>query len=85
MVHAKGIAIEMIDPITKESIRSFVSIIQANDFLKIKTFHTGGISDVCKGKGKTAYGYLWKYKEDICDVTVDEVIMMDNNEIYMID
>ena len=49
----------MIDIKTNESIRIFDSAEQAGKFLgKINGSH---ISDVCKGKRKTAYGYLWKY------------------------
>lgn len=25
---------------------------------------SGGISDVCRGKQKTAYGYIWRYQKD---------------------
>ena len=85
MIHAIGIPVEMIDPITKQTIRSFDSITQANDFLKIKSFHTGGISNVCKGRRKTAYGYLWKFKEDIFDITMDELRMMDDHNYDVCD
>lgn len=49
----------MIDIKTNESIRIFDSAEQAGKFLG--KINGGHISDVCKGKRKTAYGYLWKY------------------------
>jgi hypothetical protein len=40
-------------------IKEYGSIIEASDFIKI---HPSGITGVCKGKHKTAGGYIWKYK-----------------------
>ena len=42
-------------------IQSFPSIKAAAAFLNKKG--VSHISDVCKGKRKTAYGYIWKYAE----------------------
>ena len=44
-------------------IATFSSITEAG--LAMGTNNGTHISDVCKGKRKTAYGYKWKYLEDI--------------------
>lgn len=54
-------AVLQIDPNTDEIIRRFDSMADAARFLNVsKNSH---ISEVCKGKGKTAHGYKWKYAE----------------------
>lgn len=49
-----------IDPETLEVIREFRSAYEAEQILNIKR---QGIGQACKGKIKTAYGYIWKYAE----------------------
>ena len=47
-------------------IQTFPSIKSAAIFLKGKNMNHGvaaHISDVCKGKRKTAYGYIWRYAD----------------------
>lgn len=48
-----------------EYIQSFPSAREAAKFVAPKTTSLGGvtshITDVCKGRRKTAYGYIWKY------------------------
>ena len=44
-------------------LREYSSIIEA-DNMYCKNKRQNHISDVCKGKRKTAYGYIWKYKEE---------------------
>ncbi len=51
----------MIDKITGEIIREFSSTTKAEQYLDVKGHH---ISCCCNGKRKTAYGYIWKYKEE---------------------
>ena len=51
----------MIDKITGDIIREFSSTIEAEQYLGVKGHH---ISCCCNGKRKTAYGYIWKYKEE---------------------
>lgn len=53
----KGCA--MLDKDTEEIIKVFSSLQDARNYLKVSK--GGHISDVCKGKRKTAYGYKWKY------------------------
>lgn len=48
-----------LDKDTEEILRIFPSLQEACDFLGKQS--SGHISDVCKGKRKTAYGYKWKY------------------------
>ena len=50
--------------VNNQFLQSFSSIADAARFIKGKDFNKGvigHISDVCKGKRKTAYGYIWKY------------------------
>ena len=42
-------------------IRSFSSIAEANKFLGVKSSH---IERVCKGKGLTCQGYIWRYHNE---------------------
>lgn len=50
----------MLDKNTNEVIREFTSATEAERFLNAKGHH---INCCCAGKRKTAYGYIWKYKE----------------------
>ena len=62
-----GAAVLMIDLSTKKVLRSFQSAVKAANYL-IKIGKTTNIYAnvrilrVCKGEGRTAYGYGWKYK-----------------------
>lgn len=58
---AKSVA--QIDIDTDEIIQVFPSIADASRFFN-KTPKNSGIRDVLRGKGKTAYGYKWKYLSD---------------------
>ena len=71
MIHAIGRKVDMIDLKTNKIIKKFNSISQVKKYLNIKT-HLSSITQVCKGKGKTAYGYKWKYSDD--NISVIEVI-----------
>lgn len=51
----------MLDKDTSEEIKTFISLKEAQRYLN-KTRASNHISDVCKGKRKTAYGYKWKFK-----------------------
>lgn len=51
----------------KNYIQSFPSVRVAAAFLKGKNYQSGVVShitDVCKGKRKTAYGYIWQYANE---------------------
>ena len=53
-------AVKQIDKNTNEVIHVYDSAKQAERSLKIKC-SSNHISDVCKGKRKTAYGYKWEF------------------------
>lgn len=53
-------AVLQIDKTTNKVIQEFSSIKEASQFTKVAS---STICNVCKGKGKTAGGYKWKYKE----------------------
>lgn len=52
----------MMDKSNDTIIKEFTSTIEAERFLKKRGNH---ISCCCNGKRKSAYGYKWKYKEDV--------------------
>lgn len=54
---------------TKEGtkLNTFDSIQGAKDALGI-TSRSSAINDVCRGRKKTAYGYVWKYLDEIEDI-----------------
>lgn len=52
--------VRQIDKNTGEILNTFNSISEAYDFLG-KTTKGSHISEVCKGKRKTAYGYKWEF------------------------
>ena len=54
--------VTMIDKETNECIQTFKSINEACRALGVTA--GGGISEVCKGINKTAYGYKWKYADN---------------------
>ena len=51
--------VDAYDPKTGQLIAHYNSIADANRALGKEG--TGNISAVCRGRGKTAYGYIWKY------------------------
>ena len=55
----KTSAVEEIDPETGEVLHYFKSIAEAQKFCNCGT--SGHISAVCRGRGRTAYGYEWRY------------------------
>ena len=57
-------AVVMLNKDTEEIIKTFESKSEANAYLgKYKT--DSAIAYVCQGKRQTAFGYKWKYLEDI--------------------
>lgn len=55
-----GKNVAMLDKETGEVLKTFASMVEAEKFLGKRKGGTH-ISDVCKGKRKTAYGYKWKF------------------------
>ena len=51
--------VDAYDPATGELVKHYASIAEANRALGKEG--TGNISAVCRGRGKTAYGYVWRY------------------------
>ena len=51
--------VDAYDPDTGKLIAHYASIADANRALGKEG--TGNISAVCRGRGKTAYGYVWRY------------------------
>ena len=51
--------VDAYDPKTGALVAHYNSIADANRALGKEG--TGNISSVCRGRGKTAYGYIWKY------------------------
>lgn len=49
----------MIDKSTNEILREFESATDAETFLSKRSHH---ISSCCNNKRKSAYGYIWRYK-----------------------
>ena len=58
-----GHPVAALEPKTKAIIQIFDSIAEAQAFCKCG--NSGNISAVCRGRGRTAYGYAWKYLEDL--------------------
>lgn len=52
-------AVEALDPETGEVLHYFKSIAEAQKFCNCG--NSGNISAVCRGRGRTAYGYGWRY------------------------
>ena len=61
--NGNGHPVVALDPKTEEIIQIFDSIADAQAFCKCG--NSGNISAVCRGRGRTAYGYAWKYLEDL--------------------
>lgn len=51
--------VDAFDPNTGEFVAHYNSIADANRAMGKEG--TGNISAVCRGRGRTAYGYIWKY------------------------
>lgn len=51
--------VDAFDPRTGEFVAHYNSIADANRAMGKEG--TGNISAVCRGRGRTAYGYIWKY------------------------
>ena len=51
--------VDAYDPKTGKLVAHYDSIAEANHALGKEG--TGNISAVCRGRGRTAYGYIWKY------------------------
>ena len=61
--NGRGHSVVALNPKTKEIVRIFDSIADAQEFCNCG--NSGNISAVCRGRGRTAYGYAWKYLEDL--------------------
>lgn len=55
--------VEALDPKTGKVLHSFESIAEAQAFCNCG--NSGNISAVCRGRGRTAYGYAWRYAENL--------------------
>ena len=55
--------VDAYDPETGEFVKHYSTIAEANR--EIGVSGTGNISAVCRGRGKTAYGFIWKYTNKI--------------------
>lgn len=64
IAHSRYKAIMQLDK-NNNFIKDFASITEASKLLYGDDEHTAHITSCCKGSRKTAYGYIWKYKEDI--------------------
>lgn len=62
LVEMKRKSVVMIDKDTDEILQVFMSMTDAAQWLGISK--DGHISQVCKGKRKTAYGYKWQYADE---------------------
>ena len=51
--------VDAYDPMTGQLVCHYASIAEANRALGHEG--TGNISAVCRGRGRTAYGYVWRY------------------------
>lgn len=62
-----GAAVEMLDPKTGEVLKWFCSAVKATEYLiqenlTSNKYANARILMVCKGSGKLAYGFKWRYK-----------------------
>ena len=55
------IGVIQLDKTTEEEINRFDSLVAATNSIGVDSNATSHISDVCRGKRKTAYGYKWKF------------------------
>lgn len=51
--------VDAYDPLTGELVAHYPTIAAANE--AVGGGRSGNISAVCRGRGRTAYGYIWKY------------------------
>ena len=63
-----SISVDMVDSKTGEIMMSFPKIMEGAKWIRENTKYIKAdyatINKVCKGKGKTAYGYKWQYTRD---------------------
>lgn len=45
-------------------VKKWNNLVSINKKLYINVNNMGHIGDVCRGKRKTAYGYIWKYTDN---------------------
>lgn len=55
--------VEALDPKTGKVVHTFESIAAAQAFCECG--NSGNISAVCRGRGRTAYGYGWRYAQNL--------------------
>ena len=55
--------VDAYDPKTGEFVKHYSSIAEANR--DVGAPGTGNISAVCRGRGRTAYGFIWRYTNKI--------------------
>lgn len=60
-----------IDLLTGEVIREFASCTDAG---RILGMDSSGLSKVCRGKLKKAYGYIWRFKEGVTTIESDIIV-----------
>lgn len=60
-IHGASKPVLMIDRNTKQTVKRFVSIVEAKKYLSLP-YSNGNISIALRGKNLSAYGYLWKYE-----------------------
>jgi hypothetical protein len=58
--YSQAKSVLMIDKETKQVLKEFNSIIDAEKYFKAKS--RGSITKCCQYKSKYAYGYIWRYK-----------------------
>lgn len=62
-----AIAVNMLDKDTKKIIKTFDKLMSAAEWIRNNTKYIKAdystINKVCKGRGKTAYGFIWEYAE----------------------
>ena len=81
MIHAYNNQIQMIDLETDKVLKIFTCQRDANVYLG-KPRHYNNISKVLCGRQATAYGYKWKYDNDICHVTEMDLEEIDHYDVF---
>lgn len=79
VTHSSGKAVEQIDMETGEVIRRFDSLCDAKRFMNLPVTN-GDITRCCQGKRNYAYGYKWRFAEDVAEVTSDDLAIADNDD-----
>lgn len=70
IAEANGLKVVMLDIITEEPIKEFISAMQATNYLIEQGKTTNKYANcrilwVCQGTAKSAYGYKWKFIEEV--------------------